>query len=105
MADTLSRNTGRTAPEGMTMADDKRYIVCFESDNACWPMGFDEDCPGALCTMHDGRVALFRGKSAARKAIRISSAYARLCREQGRPVNEDFLSGIASVKIMEAVDG
>lgn len=84
------------------MADTaKHFIVVWDDDmGLCCPMGWDSDCEGALCA-NAGRVALFRSRAAARKAIRISAAYAKLCNEQGKRANDDFLEGIGHVKVLE----
>lgn len=77
------------------------FIVVFDDEQQlCIPMGWDADCRGALCVHTGGPVALFESKAAARLAIRISTAYAKLCQVQGKPVNEDFLSGIKCVKVI-----
>lgn len=80
------------------------YIVVFDDEQgACWPMCWDVDCEGALCGLNGGGVALFDDKAAARKAIRISAAYAKLCKAQGKPANEDFLEAIGCVKVVKCV--
>lgn len=81
-----------------------RWIVCWDDEmGACWPMGWDDDCAGALCAMHDGKIVMFDSRADARKAIKVSTAFARLRKAQGLPVNEDFLDGIANVRIVECV--
>ena len=62
--------------------DDQMGVNC--------PMGWDDDCTGAICCMTDS-IAIFHDRTAARKAIDISTKYALLCRAQGKPVNVDFL--------------
>lgn len=85
-------------------AEARRWIVCWDDEmGACWPMGRDEDCDGALCSMHDGKIVMFLSRSDARRAIKISTAYAKLCKAQGLVANEDFLEGITNVKIVECV--
>lgn len=84
---------------------DTHYIVVFDDEqSACWPMCWDEDCKGALCapTWPESRtnIALFTSRAAARKAIRVSTAYARLCVEQGEPANDDFLEGHKHVRVV-----
>jgi hypothetical protein len=84
-------------------ADTKHFIIVFDDEiGACWPMGWDADCLGAVSAMTDGTVALFTSRADARTAIRISTAYAKLCKAQGKPANDDFLDAIAAVKIIEA---
>lgn len=79
----------------------KRFIVVFDDEQCgCWPMSWDADCAGALCGFIGYGVALFDSRQAARKAIRISTAYAKLRKAQGLPANDDFLEGIAAVKIV-----
>jgi len=78
------------------------FIVCFDdSMGACWPMARDPDCDGAQCALHTGgKIATFSTRAAARKAIKVSTAWAKLCKAQGKPANEDFLDCIANVKIV-----
>ena len=76
------------------------YIVVFDDEqDACWPMCWDDSCAGALCVLTAGPIALFDSRAAARRAIRISTAYAKLCQAQGKPANEDFLDCIKFVKV------
>lgn len=83
-------------------ASARRFIVVFDDEQAaCWPMSWDADCAGALCGFSGCGVALFTSRQAARKAIRISTAYAKLRKAQGKPANDDFLEGIACVKIIQ----
>lgn len=79
------------------------FIVVFDDEQgACWPMGWDRDCVGALCGF-SGAVALLESRLAARQAIRISTAFAKLCKAQGKPANDDFLDCIRHVKIVQLV--
>lgn len=82
----------------------ERFFIVVYCDNDCVqiPMKFDEDCKGALCCGGAGDVvAAFADAAAARRAIRISERYARLCKEQGKPLNDDFLGPCRkNVKIM-----
>ncbi len=80
-----------------------RYIVVYEDENSgmCWPMGWDDECQGAISAMTNGTVAIFDGKASARQAIRVSTAYAKLRQVQCLPFNDDFLSGIKNVKLVE----
>lgn len=54
-------------------------------------MSFDDDCEGALCWKSGGKVALFANREQARKAIKISKAFAALNEAQGKVTNSDFL--------------
>ena len=89
--------------DGLGAASDaRRWIVCWDDEQgACWPMGKDLDCEGALCALHTGKIAMFASRSDARKAIRVSTAYAKLRKAQGLPANDDFLEGVANVRIVE----
>lgn len=83
-------------------AEARRWIVCWDDEQgACWPMGKDLDCEGALCALHTGKIAMFASRSAARKAVKVSTAFAKLRKAQGLPANDDFLEGIANVRIVE----
>lgn len=79
-----------------------KYIVVFEDGmGICVPMALDKDCAGALVGMTGSDpIALFDSRSDARKAIRISTAYAKLCAAQGLPANEDFLTCPKSVRVV-----
>jgi hypothetical protein len=67
------------------------FIVLWDDNmGVCCPMGWDDDCAGAICCL-DKSVAIFASRKAARKAIDISTKYALLCKAQGKPVNLDFL--------------
>lgn len=75
------------------------YIVCWDDDQVlCVPMGWDTECAGALS--YGREVAWFPSRAEARKAVRISTAYAKLCKAQGKPANSDFLGGLDVIKIM-----
>lgn len=92
----MSEETGGTA---------RRWIVFWDDYMGCsWAMGRDEDCKGALCGVHSGKIVMFSSRAAARQAIKISTAYAKLRQAQGLPVNTDFLSGVKNVRIVECVD-
>lgn len=76
------------------------FIVVFDDEQGlCVPMGWDTDCDGAVCACHDS-VALFPDRTAARKAIRVSTAFAKLCVEQGVPANDDFTTGRKNLRIL-----
>ena len=82
-------------------AKDRRYIVCWDDEmGACMPMQRDDDCQGALCGQYNGSVVLFKSRADARKAIRVSTAFAKLLRAQDKPTNDDFLDGLRHVKIV-----
>lgn len=67
------------------------FIVLWDDEmGVCCPMGWDEDCDGALCCITDS-VAIFPDRKAARRAINISAKFAQLRRTQGKPVNLDFI--------------
>lgn len=78
------------------------FIVVWDDEmGICAPMGWDADCDGAIhAAIGSQPVALFASRAEARKAIRISTAYQRLLREQGKPVNEDFLAGAKCLRIV-----
>lgn len=78
------------------------YIVVYDDDGGlCCPMGADEACAGAVCVSKV--VKIFPDRKSARKAIRISRAYAILNQEQGRPANTDFTDGIKCIKVLPCV--
>ena len=80
----------------------KPCIVMFDDQmGVCAPMGWDTDCDGALC--YAGSPVVFPNRAAARKAINVSRAFARLERAQGRRHNSDFLEAIKHVKIVPVV--
>lgn len=76
------------------------YVVIWD-DNICISvlMSWDDDCEGALCC-GSGPIAIFPTRKEARKAINISTLYAKLCRAQGKPANDDFLSGHIFLRIV-----
>lgn len=76
-------------------------VVYDDSDNGyCFPMAFDADCDGAICSAGErDAVAMFPDAASARKAIRISKRFAALQIEQGLPVNTDFTEGIKKIKV------
>lgn len=79
---------------------DQQFIVVWDDYmGASYPMGWDDSCEGAIHA-RDDHVAVFPSRADARKAIRISAALARLHREQGKPVNEDFLSAREGLRIV-----
>lgn len=67
------------------------YIVVWD-DNACIvsPMGWNDDCEGAIESSCPS-VAFFATRAEARKAIRISTAFARLNEARQGTANSDFL--------------
>lgn len=80
------------------------FIVIYDDDDCIKiPMSLDKECEGALsCSTDDETAAAFVDLKAAKQAIRISTAYARLCKAQGKVANEDFLPPcIKHVKIMK----
>ncbi len=89
----------------MSNTTNRRYIVLYDDQmGVCWPMGPDDGCDGAICAMQSGKVATFSSRAAARKAIQVSAAYAKLLKAQGKPANEDFLSSISNIKVAECVE-
>lgn len=82
------------------MTKPTKFIVVFDDGDAVHlPFGWDDGCAGAMCCYTDS-VALFDSRKAARAAIRISTAWARLQEAQGKPVNTDFTTDIKCVKIV-----
>lgn len=75
-------------------------IVVYDDDmGACFAMGLDDACEGAI-SCSTGTVAVFANRKQARKAIAISKAFAKLCELQGGIVNTDFTDGIKFVKVV-----
>lgn len=75
-------------------------VVYDDGESLCIPMGKDIECEGALCISSE-TAALFSSRESAKKAIKISRLFAELRQAQGKPANEDFLSGYKSVRIMK----
>ena len=65
-------------------------IVWDDQQGVCFPMGWDEDCDGALCGFSK-TVAVFADRKEAKAAINVSTKFALLQKAMGRPVNEDVL--------------
>lgn len=79
------------------------FIVIFDDGmGASWPMGWDSDCIGALCAIHPP--VLFKTRIDARRAILISTRFAKLQSAQGKPFNTDFTDGIKYVKVVPCVE-
>ncbi len=77
------------------------FIVVYDDEmGLCVPFGWDDDCAGAIASAIRQPVAAFPDRKAARKAITISTRYARLCEAQGIPPNTDFTDGVKNVKIL-----
>ena len=75
-------------------------VVFFDGDCLHIPMTRDKDCEGALqCSNIYDPVAVFPDRAAARKAIKISTAFAKLCKEQGKAANDDFLTYLKHIYI------
>lgn len=82
------------------MSKTSGYIVLFDDrQGLSIPMGEDPECPGAIQCM-SASVTIFKDRAAARKAIRISAAKARLDKEQGKPANDDFLEARKHLRIV-----
>ena len=77
------------------------FIVVFDDQSSlCLPMGVDTDCEGAICISGGSNaIALFDLRESAKRAIKISRLFAQLQQAQGKPANEDFLSGYRNVRI------
>lgn len=75
------------------------YIVVYD-DRECLvlPMGWEEECEGALCSS-GGPIAFFNSRREALKAISISSKFAALRKAQGKPHNTDFTEGKSNLYI------
>lgn len=87
----MKPNSKRKAHGRLGAAPWLGFIVLWDDEmGVCCPMGWDDDCAGALCCLHD-TVAIFHDRKAARRAIDISAKYAQLCRAQSKPVNLDFI--------------
>jgi len=99
------RVLGLNGLEGAASEANKWMVIWDDGLGACWPMGRDEDCEGALCVTLSGKVMMFRSRAAAHKAIKVSKAYAKLRQAQGLPTNYDFLDKNSNVKIIECEEG
>mgnify|MGYP000614904636 CR=1 FL=1 len=77
------------------------FIVVFYDGNCLHiPMTWDADCDGALCCSSiEEAAAVFHNRADAKKAIRVSTAFAKLSKEQGKTVNEDFISCLKHIHI------
>lgn len=84
-----------------------QYIVVYDDEaNVCVPMGWDEDCDGAICTSsYQAGVAVFPDRKAARRAIAISTAFVRLRFAQGLPDSEEFTASRKNIRIIKLVEG
>ena len=82
------------------MSAPKLFLVTWDDHQGCCAiMCRDTDCEGAICAMGD-KPALFTSRAAARRAIRISTKFAELQIEQGKPANDDFLGGRKNLRIL-----
>lgn len=78
------------------------FIVVWDDGmGLCAPLSWDAHCLGALSCCGDS-VAIFPGRKEARKAISISTHYAKLCKAQGLPENTDFTEGKNMLRILPA---
>lgn len=80
------------------------FIVAWVDENGVAPFGWNEDCAGAIECWCEGPIALFPDRAAARQAIAISTAFARLKKAQRLPANTDFLEGKANLQIIPLGD-
>jgi len=82
---------------------DKTFIVVYDDEQSlCIPYAWDEDCKGALVAICGKQnAACFNSRKAARKAINISTAFARLKKTQGESVCDDFISEKHNVRVIE----
>lgn len=83
------------------MTKEDLCIVVWDDDDHIFPMGWDADCQGAICSCSSvSPIAVFNNHKEARTAIRISTAFAKLCKEQGKSANVDFLGDcLKNIKI------
>lgn len=76
------------------------YIIVFDDDQGlCVPMGMAPDCEGAVESAGSDPIAIFPSRSAARRAITISTLHNRLLKAQGKIYNCDFIEARSCVKI------
>lgn len=76
------------------------FFVVYDDGDHIFPMAFNPRCEGAIeCAGTNDAIAYFEKRSDARKAINISTAYAKLCIAQGKPANTDFIG--ASLKCIK----
>lgn len=68
-------------------------VIYDDYDCLCVSMVWDQDCEGALCAGVGAldKVALFKSRADARKAIDVSAKWAALNKAKGLPHNDDFL--------------
>lgn len=83
------------------MSKEQNCIIVWDNGNHIFPMGFDPECDGAVCCAGESEdIAMFPTIADARKAIKISIAFAKLRFEQAKTVNVDFLGdSLKHVKI------
>jgi len=63
-------------------------VLSDDGDAITLPMQWDQECEGALCAwMGRGKIASFATRQDARKAIRISTKWNQLLKEQGKPAS------------------
>lgn len=81
----------------------KQFLVLYDDENGITcPMMRDTDCDGALCAWcSPNKIAMFRTRAAARKAIVISTKYAELMKSQGKPENTEFTKFRKFIRIVE----
>jgi hypothetical protein len=77
------------------------FIVVFDNGEFCWPMRWDDDCEGAICTGRERAIALFDTRDEAQTAITISRKFAELQKAQDKIHNSDFIKpDLKHVKIV-----
>jgi hypothetical protein len=73
-------------------------MIFFYDGIDCWPMGWDDDCEGAVCIM-SMKPVVFGTRKSAQRAITISAAFCRLNQALGKPANTDFTTARKSIVI------
>lgn len=83
------------------MSQQQFVVVVWDDGDHIFPMAWDSDCEGAICAASGSdSIAQFEDPKAARKAVRISTAFAKLRSEQGKTHNSDFIgANLKNVKI------
>lgn len=75
------------------------YMVFYSDEcGLCLPMGNDPDCKGAI-QVDETHPVLFSTIEEARAAVRISTAWDTLQKEQGEAHSDDFIGNKKNVRI------